>query len=154
MSIKKSRRRKTLENGAKYGRLTVIRNLEVTSGESMSLFECDCGTQFESRNWNVTSGRTKSCGCHRREHAAAVARKYNYKEILGGTEFGLLKVIGPLDDHAPGYPDYQARCQCGKVIEARSNDLRTGHVWRCGIDCELSAGMTKGPALASSSTRA
>lgn len=34
-----------------------------------ALFRCDCGVEFESYAFNVSSGRTKSCGCLRRRMA-------------------------------------------------------------------------------------
>ena len=51
--------KKTLEVGAKYNKLTVLG--DCSTGRSM--VECDCGTIKDVDNWNLKSGKTKSCGC-------------------------------------------------------------------------------------------
>ena len=49
-----------LSPGAKYGMVTVLRP-GVHSGSSIC--ECACGVVREFNNWNLTSGKTQSCGC-------------------------------------------------------------------------------------------
>ena len=60
--------RKVDHTGEKYGRLTFIRPAENTKwGESRWVMRCECGTEFITQTKQVLSGRTKSCGCYKRE---------------------------------------------------------------------------------------
>jgi hypothetical protein len=58
--------------GNKYNKLTVLEELptRVTpKGAKLRYFKClcDCGKEHEALVYNLTSGKVKSCGCHRRE---------------------------------------------------------------------------------------
>jgi len=55
---------KVLNIGDKYPKLTVIGK----SKTGYSLFLCDCGNQKTIANYSVTSGKTLSCGCLRRQN--------------------------------------------------------------------------------------
>lgn len=61
---------KTLKKGKKINRLTVVGTSKKTG---YSVFKCDCGNVTEKRNWNVTSGKTESCGCLRSENMKKIA---------------------------------------------------------------------------------
>jgi hypothetical protein len=41
---------------------------------------CGCGNTFQTRKYNVTVGRVKSCGCYRKQCAAAVCREMAYDD--------------------------------------------------------------------------
>lgn len=47
--------------GKRFGKLTVIERRP----NYKWLCQCDCGTCCEVLTWNLTSGRTNSCGCHK-----------------------------------------------------------------------------------------
>jgi hypothetical protein len=49
-----------LKPGDKYGMITIIKESKVAG---CSIGQCECGTIREFGNWNLTSGKTKSCGC-------------------------------------------------------------------------------------------
>jgi len=65
--IVKMKQSKHLEVGSKFNRLTVLRPSE-RSG--YSICKCDCGNVVEVLNRQLTSGRTKSCGCLQKEKAS------------------------------------------------------------------------------------
>lgn len=71
---------------------------------------CDCGTEIDVRSWNLTSGKTKSCGCFRSE----TARKINSKNLLG-QRFGKLTVIEelPFESEKSGNVYWRCKCDCG-----------------------------------------
>jgi hypothetical protein len=54
--------------GLRFGRLVVERFVGVDKGRN-ALWECicDCGKRRTVRNWRLTSGNTRSCGCLRSE---------------------------------------------------------------------------------------
>ena len=59
-----------VKQGDRYGRLTIIREVEQTrSAHSVTrrfLCKCDCGNEVVCRITNLRSGITKSCGCYKK----------------------------------------------------------------------------------------
>ena len=53
--------------GRKFGRWTVIAKDEMKSSKQYWLCECECGNKKPVVKYNLTSGRSKSCGCLRKE---------------------------------------------------------------------------------------
>lgn len=53
--------------GDRYGRLTVIKELEQTGSRRKVLFLCDCGNETRKSISDVRAGETRSCGCLHRE---------------------------------------------------------------------------------------
>lgn len=49
-----------LNPGDKYGMVTVLKKSE---NVGCSIGQCECGITREFNNWNLSSGRTQSCGC-------------------------------------------------------------------------------------------
>ena len=61
---------KTIKPGTKKNRLTVLK----PAGKSgYSIFKCDCGNERKILNRNFLSGKTKSCGCLKRETMKKIA---------------------------------------------------------------------------------
>lgn len=78
------RKKKTLLPGAKFGKLTVIKETEKTStnGCNIYLCQCDCGNLHEVVGSHLRDGRIKSCGCGRNlsyneEYIAQILTKLN-----------------------------------------------------------------------------
>ena len=74
--------RKAIDHtGERFGRLVAIR--KVPTPEHYSIrnawweFQCDCGNTHSCNYHNVQAGKTKSCGCLRREHAKTLAQYRN-----------------------------------------------------------------------------
>lgn len=80
------------------------------------LCKCECGTLRDIYSSNLTSGKTKSCGCKK--------TRAPISEDLTGLRFGSLMVIGR--DNAPDsygtYP-YICKCDCGNIISIRNKDI-------------------------------
>lgn len=57
--------------GQRFGRLTVVDFCEVKAHKARWKCVCDCGLVVIATTGNLKSGNTKSCGCIRRETAAA-----------------------------------------------------------------------------------
>lgn len=65
-------RRRRIFNGKKFGRLTVLKDVQdriTPKGKTMRYVEClcKCGTIKEISICSLLSGKTKSCGCYRKE---------------------------------------------------------------------------------------
>ena len=57
--------------GKRFGRLLVLRFVEVRTGCSVFLCRCDCGAEIEAKGKNLNGGIVRSCGCLQRD----IARK-------------------------------------------------------------------------------
>ena len=63
--------------GDTYGRLTLLRQVgREKCGNARWLVRCACGVEFEAALNNVTSGRTRSCGCLKVEKLKDRYRSY------------------------------------------------------------------------------
>jgi hypothetical protein len=52
--------------GRRFGMLTVLGDPEPDPGHGLTwLCECDCGNKRHIRQWNLTAGKSTSCGCQR-----------------------------------------------------------------------------------------
>ena len=65
--------------GIRYGRVVCLSMLP-KEGKSYErwMVRCDCGTEFITTKANLRNGRTRSCGCYRREVLSAMLKE---KEI-------------------------------------------------------------------------
>lgn len=64
--------------GKRFGRLTAITRLGSDArGSSYWQCKCDCGNTVKARIDQLTSGMSKSCGCLKREVAAATTKRRN-----------------------------------------------------------------------------
>lgn len=81
--------------------------------------QCDCGSRKGVTTPNLTSGRTKSCGC---------ARVQN----LTGMQFGKLTVVRKTEQRRNGFVVWECKCQCGNVTTVTTNNLTGGTVQSCG----------------------
>lgn len=69
--------------GERFGRLTVIEYAGIRHGRTHWFCECVCGNEIVTSSNSLRRGRTKSCGCIRKEHSAAQAKKAG---IVRGTQ--------------------------------------------------------------------
>ena len=92
---------------------------------------CDCGKIVIARSTDITSGKTMSCGCAKRD---AEARK---REDLTGKRFGKLVVTGfAYIKNQISY--WRCVCDCGGETYVRGSDLVNKHTESCG--CLISVG--------------
>lgn len=67
--------------GNKFGRLLVLEKAPSRHGRTHWLCQCDCGKTKSVLGENLRKGRTKSCGCIRKElalNSVAYAREHHY----------------------------------------------------------------------------
>jgi hypothetical protein len=72
MTSARNEARRIVLAGKRFGR-TVVRTY---AGDGKWSCVCDCGTHHDARSSHLREGRTKSCGCLRREVAKARATKH------------------------------------------------------------------------------
>lgn len=65
--------------GKRFGMLTVVKYIGVTDKNRSPIYmcQCDCGKIKEVRGYNLTGGRTSSCGCKRFKRPSSMAVKKN-----------------------------------------------------------------------------
>lgn len=64
--------------GIAFGRLTVIKTLGRYNKRSYYLCKCTCGNSVEVASWDLTAGRTKSCGCLKLENYKTASLKHGF----------------------------------------------------------------------------
>lgn len=101
-------------SGHKFGKLYVIRFLDIIKGRSIYQCKCDCGRIIEVKAKYLLNGDTKSCGCLKIEAAIT-----NGKNTLthGLTNHPLYKVWSSMKDRClnpscHAYKDYGGRGIC------------------------------------------
>ena len=69
--------------GWRFGRLTVVEPAPPLKGRTRWLCICDCGKTVIAKTEHLTAGRTKSCGCLRRETAKRRMAELNLERNFG-----------------------------------------------------------------------
>lgn len=95
--------------------------------------ECDCGNKCEVLSTNLTSGRTKSCGCKQYD---LVAKHYREKcpqpgDVINGT----IVIDIEYRKDSRGFNECYLLCECkfcGKHMWVRSTSLKGGNTKSCG----------------------
>ena len=118
--------------GKKYGRLTVLeRDLSKPIGhkqESFWICQCDCGNTTSVRLSQLTSGKTRSCGCLRSE----LLTRFNTLDITG-QKFNMLVAIERTNQKTSKNDWlWLCKCECGNETLIPTNSLTSGHVCSCG----------------------
>ncbi len=129
--------------GKKFGRLTVLRQIEdyiSPKGRYIAkwLCECECGNVTEVAGYQLTSNRIKSCGCLMIEKAAEIGRGRLID--LVGEKFGRLEVFERVSNFNQCVA-WRCRCSCGNEVVVTSTNLKNGSTKSCG--CYLSEKITQ-----------
>lgn len=120
--------------GQKFGRLIALEQTDKRINKSVVWkCKCDCGTECEVVAASLRSGRTKSCGCLKKE--SDKSPKGNTIDMLN-KKFGHLTVISRKGSDARGEALWECECDCinkTHIIVLGSN-LRSGHTASCGCE--------------------
>jgi len=104
--------------GKTFGKLKVIRYLEIRNGHKYFYCECGCGTTLCVRGSHLESGAIKSCGC-------------SLIEDISGQIFSYLTAIRYLETrNTNAY--WLCECICGNKTEVAMNNLKREEVKSCG----------------------
>lgn len=80
----------------KFGRLTAIKNTgeKARSGHYIWLCKCTCGNEIKTVASNLTTGKTKSCGCLKKEagirNSKIALRVHQQKNIINNTNISII----------------------------------------------------------------
>ena len=79
--------KKHITPGEKYGRLIVISEAERQKQKRRFACVCECGTEITVQLGQILSGKTKSCGCLRKETTARTAKANATHGMRGSSEW-------------------------------------------------------------------
>lgn len=93
--------------GSTFGMWTVISRASVSSdGRAWWRCRCQCGTVRDVVGKSLRSGRSKGCGCTRKDVASAASRKTNTKHGMRGTRLYTIWHSMKGRVHCPSTNDY------------------------------------------------
>lgn len=121
--------------GKTFGRLTVLKeNGRNKQGQVLWLCECSCSekTLVNVCTTNLNIGRTKSCGCLKREKAIVSGK--NKVKYLKGKQFGRLTVLERCGSNKHKKALWKCICCCNEknIVITTGGSLRNGSVKSCG----------------------
>lgn len=117
--------------GQKINRLTVLEKGLKRGNEWYWKCLCECGNECEVAGNSLRAGRTKSCGCLKKE--SDKKPKGNIIDLTGQT-FNKLTVIERDGSDGRGEAKWICQCECGNTISVLGSNLRTGHTVSCGCE--------------------
>ena len=133
--------------GQRFNRLTVLQlDTERTSkSRSYWICKCDCGTIKSIRSDQLTSGKTKSCGClnteKRKERMSKIGSKTTIRQDLTGQDFGYWHVIDRAQNQN-NHVAWNCICKCGTKRIVLGQSLKSGVSQSCGC-LKMSHGQKK-----------
>lgn len=96
-------------SGEKYGRLTAIKRLPKENDEKTKwLCKCDCGEVSEVNLSDLRAGKTKSCGCFRRELTSKMRESHKKTDTRLYSIWSSMKTRC-YNPKSESYPDYGGR---------------------------------------------
>lgn len=110
--------------GETFNYLTVIEYINKKPGVYWKC-KCKCGKEVIVSGNDLKRGHTKSCGCLRKESLNKIA------DDLTGKRFGNLVVIKSIYEEGKR-KRWECLCDCGKITNVTTNDLKTAHSTSCG----------------------
>lgn len=121
--------------GKEYGWLIPVEQDISKSG--YSICRCRCGKFKSIRNDHILRNETISCGCYKpiaSKKAGITKKKQKKYENLSGRMFGKILVLTPTEKRSKNRAVvWECVCtNCGKKIEASSNDLKHNGRISCG----------------------
>lgn len=121
------RKRLKLEN-QRFSRWLVLKEADKNKqGKIMWKCLCDCGTVRNVRMSDLRNGKSKSCGCLKRERAFET-----HRIDLTGQRFSRLLVLEESGREESGNILWKCRCDCGAIKVVCGVSLRSGHTKSCG----------------------
>lgn len=115
--------------GQQFGFLTVIEATEQRAGSNIIWkCKCICGKEHCVAGADLVTGKTKSCGCKKKE-----LNSLSKKISMLGKKFGKLLVIQEVEERDPdGSINYLCQCDCGNKKIVNGVSLRQGVTTSCG----------------------
>lgn len=94
--------------GDKFGRYTIVKEVERRGQARFFLCRCDCGTEKDVRMVMLTNGHTKSCGCLKREHLISMTSSHGWSRTALYSVWTAMKQRC-LNNQSRAFPGYGGR---------------------------------------------
>ena len=119
--------------GQVFNRLTVLYKIDKRGNEWYWHCRCECGNECDVAGASLRAGRTKSCGCLKKETDRA--SKNNWDDLTG-KKFGHLTAIERVQSDKYGHAKWKCVCDCEAHTEiiVYADNLKKGHTQSCGCD--------------------
>ena len=116
--------------GKRFGYLVVKERAENNkNGNTMWLCQCDCGNEKIALGYDLTHGRTVTCGCAAYLKGTPSANRVD----IVGKRFGELVVLRSSDERGlRGALKWECKCSCGNIVTVQGSNLKNGHTTSCG----------------------
>ena len=105
--------------GARFGSLTVVRQIGLNNGKLLVECVCDCGATSRPVASKLLDGKTKTCGT------------FGRAQVIAGHRHGRLVILREILS-ASGEREVDCQCDCGKLTTVRLGNLRSGNTQSCG----------------------
>ena len=115
-----------------YGQLTILSFSHKVGAVKFWLCKCSCGNEKAIRQQLLTDGRTKSCGCLRKQ-LASERRKL---DLTGKQFYNLTAIRNTNTKDSRGAYLWECLCACGKTTILRADALTRGNNKSCGCGHE------------------
>lgn len=122
-------------SGNTYGRLTVIekdpdyqKRNGLSNKKTYWKCQCSCGKIISKDAYNLTHGKTQSCGCYQKEVISDISTKDLTNQV-----FGRLTVLEKDTSKKTDHNCYwNCKCSCGNIISVRGDCLKNETTQSCG----------------------
>lgn len=112
--------------GQKFGRWTVLKLDK--SKPRYYICKCDCGTVRSVFSGSLKQGKSKSCGCLKKD--LTKQRNLDNAQSHIGEKHGWLTILEPIYKNKNYW--YKCKCDCGNEIEVLGKNLFNGNTSSCG----------------------
>lgn len=116
--------RKDITPGEKFGRLTIVQEVDRLNGRRRFLAKCDCGKEKTYDKFNILRGLIRSCGCLK-------TGEWRLSAFEFGQRFGRLVYVGEAGRQGKERM-IAARCDCGTVRNYFAQALVRQTTQSCG----------------------
>lgn len=114
--------------GDRFGKLVIKSLFRQPSGNQMitkAICLCDCGVEKIYSLSNITSGKTTTCGCSKKQ-----AHNKGVYSVIVGQKFGRLTVTKLFSENNTSFA--LCKCECGTEKKVAINNLKRGNTVSCG----------------------
>lgn len=121
--------------GQRFNKLFVIvKEKEKRKGIIQWKCVCDCGNEKITSTVNLRSGKTKSCGCLKKESMSKVGKgnKGKTDKSIIGKRFGKLIVLDTYKKNGENGYITICKCDCGNIKHIRKAPIMEGTTKSCG----------------------
>jgi len=113
--------------GEKFNRWTVLEQAPSRHNKKYWKCQCECGTIREVCGTDLRNGKSKSCGCYKKEQNSII-----HSKDLSNQHFGYLTAINKIGSDKFQNSIWHCKCDCGNECDVAATLLIRGITKSCG----------------------